>query len=210
MLSVSCSHANWILKEIYLNHGPDHGNSDHVPAVKALLAGVITRTNASLPAFYIHLGGTAIIADMRTLGELTEKIWSDMDDLDTIWSLPLNTVHRSTESLIQDAWTRHGTSLKTAVICPPHIHGKGMGPGNASSFYVPVFYKEAIKAGAAFFINSGSNVYCRTHIQNVAQVFLKLVESAAAGGESAHWNRNVSIVSFIQLSIPHVISSIWI
>ncbi|KAH8654273.1 hypothetical protein BGZ61DRAFT_293725, partial [Ilyonectria robusta] len=169
-----------------------HGNSDHVPAVQALLTGVIARANAFLPAYYIHLGGTGMIADTNALGDLTSKVWSDIDDIDTIWSLPHETIHRPTESLIQNAWTQHGNCLKTAVVCPPNIHGKGTGPGNRSSFYVPVFYQETVKAGAPFYVNSGSNVYSRAHVEDVAQVFLKLVEAAAAGGQGAEWNRDVS------------------
>ncbi|KAH7018759.1 nucleoside-diphosphate-sugar epimerase [Ilyonectria destructans] len=167
-----------------------HGNSDHIPAVSALLAGVVERANASLPASYIHLGGTGIIADTSTPGEIISKIGSDIDDIDAIWSLPLARFHRPTELLIQKAWTQHGGRLKTAVVCPPHIHGKGTGPSNTSSFYVPAFYQETVKAGAPFYVNSGSNVYSRVHVEDVGQVFLKLIEAAAAGGDGADWNHD--------------------
>ncbi|RMJ20140.1 hypothetical protein CDV36_000238 [Fusarium kuroshium] len=94
-----------------------HGNSDHVPAVKALITGVTERAQASEPAFYIHLGGTGIIAESTNVGEL----------------------HPS------------------------------------------------LKLGSTFYVGSGSNVYSRVHVEDVSQVFLKLVEAAADGGKGAGW-----------------------
>ncbi|UPK92247.1 hypothetical protein LCI18_003182 [Fusarium solani-melongenae] len=166
-----------------------HGNSDYVPAVKSLIAGVIERAQASKPAFYIHLGGTAIIADYNNLGELSPKVWSDVDDLDAIWSFPAESIHRETEFLIQEAWSKYGDKLKTAVVCPPNMHGKGTGPGRADSFYVPSFWAESLKLGATFYLGSGSNIYSRAHVEDVAQVFLKLVEAAVDGGQGADWGR---------------------
>lgn len=166
-----------------------HGNSDYAPAVKALLAGVIERAQASKPTFYIHLGGTAIIADYNNLGELGPKVWSDVDDLDAIWSFPGEAMHRETELLIQEAWTKYGDNLKTAVVCPPNMHGRGTGPGRVDSFFVPSFWSESMKLGATFYVGSGSNIYSRAHVEDVAQMFLKLVEAAVDGGQGAEWGR---------------------
>ncbi|KAF4459834.1 nucleoside-diphosphate-sugar epimerase [Fusarium albosuccineum] len=170
-----------------------HGNSDHEPAVKALIAGLLERASASLPAFYIHLGGSAIISQWDNLGELHPKIWSDIDDVDAIWSFPVESIHRNTELLIQEAWSKHGDKLKTAIVCPPNIHGRGTGPIRIDSFYVPSLYAESLKLGATFYLGSGSNIYSRVHIEDVAQVFLRLVEAAADGGQGAEWGRQVCI-----------------
>ncbi|EEU38636.1 uncharacterized protein NECHADRAFT_82985 [Fusarium vanettenii 77-13-4] len=169
-----------------------HGNSDYAPAVKALIAGVIERAPASKLAFYIHLGGTAIIADYNNLGELGPKVWSDVDDLDAIWSFPAVAIHRETELLIQEAWTKYGDNLKTAIVCPPNMHGTGTGPGRVDSFYVPSFWSESVKLGAAFYVGSGSNIYSRAHVEDVTQVFLKLVEAAVDGGRGAEWGRQIA------------------
>ncbi|KAI8716794.1 hypothetical protein NCS52_00973800 [Fusarium sp. LHS14.1] len=166
-----------------------HGNSDYAPAVKALIAGVIERAQASKPAFYIHLGGTAIIADYNNLAELGPKVWSDVDDLDAIWSLPAEAIHRETDPLIQEAWTKYGDNLKTAIVCPPNMHGRGTGPGRVDSFFVPSFWSESVKPGAMFYVGSGSNIYSRAHVEDAAQAFLKLVEAAVDGGQGAERGR---------------------
>ncbi|RTE68476.1 hypothetical protein BHE90_017146, partial [Fusarium euwallaceae] len=106
-----------------------------------------------------------------------------------LWSFPSEAIHRDTELLIQEAWTKHGDKLKTAVVCPPNIHGKGTGPGRTESFYVPYFYAESLKLGSTFYAGSGSNVYSRVHVEDVAQVFLKLVEAAEDDGKGADWGK---------------------
>lgn len=157
------------------------------------------RAAASLPSFYIHLGGTAIIAEWDGLGELHPKVWSDVSDIDAIWSVPDEVTHRSTEKLIQEAWTAHGPALKTAVVCPPIIHGRGTGPGRADSVFYSSLYSASAQTGATFYLGSGSNVYSRVHVEDVAQVFLRLVGAAAAGGEGADWGREVCKLHPIKL-----------
>lgn len=182
-----------------LTDDPDHGDSDHEAAVRALLAGCSSRAAASLPASYIHLGGTGIIVEWDGLGELHPKVWSDVSDIGALWSVPEATLHRNTELLIQKAWEDaaargaqgQGQGLRTAVVCPPIIHGRGTGPGRADSVYYKSLVRASAQVGQTFYHGSGSNVYSRVHVEDVAQVFLKLIEAAARGGDGADWGREV-------------------
>lgn len=105
--------------------------------------------------------------------------------------MPLDAPHRNTEILIQKAWEAHGETLKTAVVCPPIIHGTGTGPGRIDSIYYPAMYQAVVQTGATFYHGSGSNIYSRVHVEDVAQSFLKLIESAARGGQGTDWGREV-------------------
>lgn len=128
------------------------------------------------------------------LGELHPKVWSDIADIDALWSVPEATLHRNTELLIQKAWedaADAGQRLRTAVVCPPIIHGRGTGPGRVDSVYYQSLYRESAQLGQTFYHGSGSNVYSRVHVEDIAQVFLKLIEAAARGGEGADWGREV-------------------
>lgn len=187
----------------------DHGDSDHETAVTALLAGASARAATSQPSFYIHLGGTGIIAEWDNLGELHPKVWSDVGDIDALWSMPEHLVHRNTEVLIQRAW-ESVAGLKTAVVCPPIIHGRGTGPGRTDSIYYPSLYSASVETGATFYTGSGSNVYSRVHVEDVAQVFLKLIESAAAGGQSADWGREVCVRSIPSTGQAVLLNKHWI
>ncbi|GME37425.1 NAD(P)-binding protein [Neofusicoccum parvum] len=163
-----------------------NGNSDHEGAVGALLKGLQHRSTSS---YYIHLGGTGIIADVKTgpYGMLNPKVWSDIVDIDQLWSMPPDAGHRNTEILIQQAITNYGHKIKAAVVCPPDVYGRGSGPGRKSSFYMPLFWEGIQKLGATYYTGEGANKRGYVHIDDVMKVYLKLVESAAKGGQGTDW-----------------------
>lgn len=167
------------------------GDSDHEGCVSALLAGLDQR---SAPSFYIHLSGTMIVADWKDgqPGGLSHRVWSDLDDIDAFWSMPEDAMHRNTELIIQSYFEQHGDRLKTAVVCPPDLHGKGRGPGKKTSILLPALIESIQKQGVAFYLNSGTNTRSWVHIDDLMQIYLSLVEAAAAGGEGADWNHDVS------------------
>ncbi|KAK5712105.1 hypothetical protein LTR15_012174 [Elasticomyces elasticus] len=173
------------------------GNSDHEPSIKALIAGLLRRNE---PSFLIHLSGTGIVADYRDdtyHGTENPKIWSDVDDIDAITSMPGIAVHRNVDKIIQNAAAEHGDKLKTAIICPPDIYGRGRGPGGIRSVFFPMFVAEARKVGATFYANDGSNGRSWVHIDDLMVVYMKVVEAAANGGDGADWGKEVSIVIIV-------------
>ena len=167
-----------------------NGNSDHEASINALIAGLLKRDS---PSFLLHLGGTGIVADWRSddhRGELNPKVWSDIDDIDAIWSLPDNAMHRNVDKIIQAAAEQHGNNLKTAIICPPDIYGPGKGLARSQSVYFPTFYAESVKLGQTFYANSGKNSRSWVHIDDLMTVYRRLVESAANGGDGKDWGKD--------------------
>ena len=154
----------------------------------------------SEPSFLIHLGGTGIVSDWRTpdyLGKLNPKIWSDVDNLDEITTLPDGELHRNVDKIIQQAGAEHGEKLKTAIMCPPDIYGPGRGPGRQQSVYVATFWQNIKTVGAPFYAGDGTNTRSWVHIEDLMTVYLKLVEAAVAGGEGAEWNDKVHFLLYL-------------
>lgn len=169
----------------------DNGDSDHEPSINALITGLVKRSE---PSFLIHLSGTGIVADWHDptyLGTLNPKIWSDIENLDEITSRPDGELHRNVDKIIQKAATEHGDKLKTAIMCPPDIYGRGRGPGRTQSAYIPFFCNEIKKVGAAFYAGDGTNARSWVHIDDLMTLYLSLVEAAAVGGKGADWGREV-------------------
>ncbi|EIN13348.1 nucleoside-diphosphate-sugar epimerase [Punctularia strigosozonata HHB-11173 SS5] len=165
------------------------GNSDDEPSIKAIIAGLLTRNEAS---YLIHLSGTGIIDDWiegTHLGEFNPKVWSDIDDIDAITSMRDDALHRNVDKIIQEAAVAHPDKLKTAIICPPCICGKGRGPGRTQSVLLPVLRTESLRRGAPFYYGSGANMRNWVHLDDLMQVYLKLVEAAAAKGGNATWGK---------------------
>lgn len=168
------------------------GSSDHLGSLQALVSGLLKDTPVQEGTkFLIHLSGTGIIADWRSPdgkpGSLNPQVWSDISDIDGITSRPEGELHQHTDKYLQDTARAHGEKLKIAIMCPPDIYGKGHGTGRIESYLVPAYLKEAKKIGAAFYGGEGENVRSWVHIDDLAKVYLRLVEEAVADGGQADW-----------------------
>ena len=175
------------------NYHIDNGDSDHEPSINAIIAGLRRR---SAPSFLLHLSGTAIVSDFNSptyLGKLNPKIWSDIEDIDTIASLPDTAIHRNTEKILNATTAEHGDKIKIAIMCPPDIYGRGKGPGKTWSSLVPVFINEVKKLdGRVFYYGEGTNTRSWVHIDDVMTVYLNVIEAAASGGGNAQWGKDVN------------------
>ncbi|KAF2008089.1 NAD(P)-binding protein [Amniculicola lignicola CBS 123094] len=172
-----------------------HGDSDHEPSINALIAGLLRRPT---PGFLLHLSGTGICSDYHDesqLGRLNPKVWSDISSLPEIRALPNNALHRNTEKIPHATAAEHGDKIKIAIMCPPDIYGQGRGTGKTRSVYIPAFIAESktlgggeIKDARVFYVNEGTNTKSWVHIDDLAAIFLKVIEAAANGGGGAEWN----------------------
>ncbi|KAJ7685403.1 nucleoside-diphosphate-sugar epimerase [Mycena polygramma] len=170
------------------------GDSDHKPAMEALLAGLGRR---STPSFLIHLSGTACISDVYSgkFGVLAPRVWSDVDDINEIAQLPEDRTHRHVDKIVFEAAATHGAHIHTAIMCPPDIYGKGHGPGITQSFMVPFTYDSILAHKSAFYLAKGENVRSLVHIEDVMSLYVSVVEEAVASLETGTvkdecWGRN--------------------
>jgi nucleoside-diphosphate-sugar epimerase len=148
------------------------------------------------PSFLIHLTGTGCISDERENtweGKYNPKVWSDIDDIEAIYSLPDEAQHRVIDRAIQDA---SNDLIKTAVICPPDIYGKNTGVGNRNTFLVPDYVEVLLRTKEAFYLGDGDNIRAVTHISDVVDLFLILLEQALRGGGDAQWGRDVCMIHY--------------
>jgi len=165
------------------------GNSDHMPAVEAVLKGCARNPNVS---YMIHLSGTGTIADfmMFPTGDYNSQIWSDTKNIKDIQSLPDYALHRPVDKLLQDFAVEHGDNVKVAIICPPDIYGTGTGTVKKTSWYVPVYVAEILKRGYSFYLGKGENTRGMVHVEDLAELYVLLVEDAVAGGKRADWGKD--------------------
>lgn len=159
---------------------------DHVPSAKSIVAGLSKRIT---PSYLIHTSGTAILPDTtRTDGFgkfAAEKIYDDIKDVGEITSFPVTGhFHRDVDTIILGA---NSSTLKTAIVCPPTIYGRGSGTGNNRSAQVPALTQLTLKRGEAFQVTEGKASWNNVHINDLANQYLLLTEDAATGGHKATW-----------------------
>ncbi|KAB2571987.1 hypothetical protein DBV05_g9392, partial [Lasiodiplodia theobromae] len=169
--------------------------------------------------YLIHLSGTGILSDYRTSdpsapppGTLNPRTYSDVSLADnTAIFLPPNDgssdwidpLHGETERIVYEAWRREeeeatkeskangGVRVRTAIMRPPDIYGRGLGVARKTSAYVPLYVREILQGegggdgdgdgegiGAAFFVGEGQNMRGWVHLEDLMGLYLKLVERA--------------------------------
>ncbi|KAL8879153.1 MAG: hypothetical protein Q9198_003185, partial [Flavoplaca austrocitrina] len=112
-------------------------NADHVVAAEALIEGLAAHAS-DRPGYIIHTSGTGILlfADLerRTFGEASTKIYNDWDGVGEVTSIPDFAPHRNVDKIILASGSKN---VKSAIVSPPTIYGKGRGPGNQRSHQLP-------------------------------------------------------------------------
>ncbi|KAL9567249.1 hypothetical protein ACKAV7_008491 [Fusarium commune] len=162
-------------------------NCEDEMAAKAIAEG-ISRKHADAPGFVIHLSGADIICfddvNAGTCGIKRDRTFNDWEGIGEVTSLQDNAPHQGVDQTILGIAKKGG---KTAIVCPPTIYGPGRGPGNKRSIQVPELVSHILRRGAAFTVKKGENIWNSVHVHDLSQLFLKLIEAAAQGGDPADW-----------------------
>jgi len=140
----------------------------------------------------IHTSSTGILCINDVLrcssGIPAGKVYDDWDNVDEVTSLPDEAPHRNVDKIVLAAGEA-GSSVKTAIVCPPTIYGPGRGPDNTYSDQWYLMAKGVIQRGKGFRVGDGDNKWTYVHIADLSNLFLHLVEAAATGGGNATWGK---------------------
>jgi nucleoside-diphosphate-sugar epimerase len=169
---------------------PDFAHADHEAAANAIVRGLAAHSPAS-PGFFIHTSGTGILLfeDIRTgtYGEALDKVYDDLENVSEVTSLPDDAPHRNVDKIVLEAGTKHSDRIKTAIVCPPTIYGPGRGPGNKRSHQVPDLAHSTLQKGYGIKVGAGKAYWGNVNVHDLSDLYLKLVQNAAAGGSLAEW-----------------------
>lgn len=159
--------------------------SDHEGAARAIAKGLAAGHTAEKPGFWLHVSGTGILtwldSETNTFGEApTQAPYDDLERVDELTSLPDTAFHRDIDKLVLSAGS---ASVKTAIVCPPTIYGKGRGPGNQRSRQVYNLVETTLKTGQAPQIGKGLSEWDNVHVHDLSDLFVLLVEAAVANNK---------------------------
>ena len=122
---------------------------------------------------FIHTSGSSIIA-ARAGGNGSNLVFHE----DTPYrTLPERQGRLAVEQLVLSYGQR---GVRTCVIRPTLIYGTGLGL-HKNSVQVPRMLDLAISKGKALHIGAGENIWSNVHIDDVADLYLALLEKAPAG-----------------------------
>lgn len=160
---------------------------EHPGCVKAILQG-LGRKSAGQPGYLIHTSGSDILCfpdtEADAYGIRRDKVWDDVDDIQEIKSIKDTASHQEVDMAVLRA---DHSIVKTAVVCPPTIYGLGRGAGNTRSIQIPALVEYTLKRGSGLSVENGENIWSTIHIHDLSNLYLALIEDAAAGGAAATW-----------------------
>ncbi|PSK37251.1 hypothetical protein B9Z65_1993 [Elsinoe australis] len=162
--------------------------SDHEGAARSITAGLLEGHSKDNPGFWLHTGGTGILtwedSKYDRLGEESDKIYNDLDGVSELTSLPDEAFHRNVDKVVLEAGTKHGDVIKSAIVCPPTIYGQGRGPVSGRGRQIYEMAKLMLNAKYIPIIGQGKARWNSVHIEDLSDVFVLLVEAAAAKNTS--------------------------
>ncbi|RDW67344.1 uncharacterized protein DSM5745_09210 [Aspergillus mulundensis] len=163
-------------------------SNKHIGSVEAIARALKGRRDA----YYIQVTGASVLGgpeiDASAYGEASDKVYDDLDGAQAVRDLILAYPNRRVVDnfILKLA----GSGPKTAIIFPPIIFGAGSGPGNQRSIQVPSIAKNALKDKQAAYVGQGLSRWGAIHVADLAQLFVKLVEKAAEGGNGDIWDES--------------------
>lgn len=147
----------------------DAADSDHETAVRALIAAL-----KGSDKVFIHTSGSSIVADQAN-GDSAERIY---DESTQYTPDPKKQARVDIDKFVTDS-AKDG--IRSVVICPCLIYGKGSGVKTESQ-QVPNLITAALESGTAKCIGRGENIWSTVHVDDLADLYLIVVEKAPTGG----------------------------
>jgi nucleoside-diphosphate-sugar epimerase len=143
-------------------------SSDHLGAVKALIAGL---EGSNKP--FLHTSGSSIVGDASG-GKASDVIYYE-------GQLPEPTVDKAArvalDNYVLDAAQR---GVRSAVICNTLIYGHSLGV-KRDSVQLPRLVKQAQKSGIVRHVGPGQNIWSNVHIEDVVELYALALEKNPAG-----------------------------
>ena len=140
----------------------------------------------------IHTSGDSILKypdiERHSFGEAATKVFDDIADIEEIRSFPDYAPHRPVEKIVLAGHESNGTTLHTAIVCPPTIVGEGRGPGNRQSIQLPLLARTALKRKIALYVGPGEAYLTSVHVSDLSNLFLRLFDATVVRSDSVTWD----------------------
>ncbi|KAF9531405.1 NAD(P)-binding protein [Crepidotus variabilis] len=165
-------------------------DADNVQAATATLAGLKKRYDATgIPPTFIHTSGTGLLVDDAAGERSTDVVYDDCN-LDQIESIPHTAPHRNVDLRLVNA-DKEGY-VRAYIILPSTIYGIATGPlveqgiQNPFSQQVPMLIRVSARRGRAGMVGQGKNIWPNVHINDVAQLYVTLLDSIRKNPSTGH------------------------
>jgi nucleoside-diphosphate-sugar epimerase len=144
-------------------------DSDHESAIAALIEGL---RGSDKPL--LHTSGSSVIGDDALGNVLSESIF---DEDTPLVVEPVKQPRREIELRVLAAANE---GIRSVVVCPSNIYGSGTGL-HQRSVQIPYLVDQAKKSGIVRIVGKGINRWSNVHVEDVAELYLLILQKAPAG-----------------------------
>ncbi|KAK7413076.1 hypothetical protein QQX98_008024 [Neonectria punicea] len=201
----------------------------HTASAKALITGLGNRTDISKEVHFIHvsiqtakitkfhpdtrkqLSGTSNISrqditkrwpELRTFSDESDDLYEYEKKREEHDAYP----QRTTDIAVIDLGVK--AAVKTYIVQPPLIYGRGSGFFNKQSQQIPTLIRTAVKNGYAGYVGDGTSSIGNVHVADVARLFEQLVANILAGrsppaGRQGFYFANTGTQTWIE-TVEHI------
>ena len=158
----------------------------HAASAQALLTGLARRkAETGRGVYMLHLSGASNLADQPvTRAYIEDREFDDVRDDVYEYERMRNALRpyhqRTTELGVVDRSLELG--VRTVVVMPPLVFGKGKGLFNRVSVQIPVYVEAAVRRGQAVVVGEGSGELDHVHVEDLAELYAILVEEILNDG----------------------------
>ncbi|KAL4900448.1 hypothetical protein BDW74DRAFT_161954 [Aspergillus multicolor] len=158
-------------------------SSDHVGAANAIAKGLVSGHSKDRPGYWIHTGGTGILtyfdSEVRKVhGEHDDKVFNDYAGVTELTNLPAEAFHRNVDEIVLKTGVEHADSVRTVIVCPPTIYGRGRGPVALRGRQVYELAKFVLEQKYVPVIGKGLARWNNVHVYDLSRLFELLVKTA--------------------------------
>ncbi|RFN48355.1 hypothetical protein FIE12Z_7404 [Fusarium flagelliforme] len=168
----------------------------HLESVQTIYDALANKSKGSKSPYYIQISGASALAageladKTRVFGSGSDVIYNDLSGIDSIKSFIRQYPSRAVDNYIISVKEQE-SPVKTALVIPPIIFGKGRGPGNQRSMQIPDLANATLMRQRGLRVGAGESRWGNIHIQDLSRLFLRLVEKAAEGDQDENiWGAN--------------------
>ncbi|KAL0942693.1 nad dependent epimerase dehydratase family protein [Colletotrichum truncatum] len=186
-------------------------STSHLKSVETIHKALSSRADQK-PSHWIQVSGASVLAAAeladknRTPGDGSDLVFNDLTGIAEIRSIIQRHPSRAVDNYILKV-AADEPKINTALVFPPIIYGKGLGPANTRSVQIPALVEATLKRKRGVQVGKGLSRWGNVHVEDVSQLFAKLVEKAVEGKSNAQvWNENglyltgVGEISFGEIS----------
>jgi nucleoside-diphosphate-sugar epimerase len=119
--------------------------------------------------------------DFKGLGKHSDKEYNDVSGIEELINLPDEAFHRNVDKIVIETGINNDDKVKTVIVCPPTIYGKGRGPVSGRGRQVYELAKLVLESKYTPIIGDGKARWNSVHVADLADVYVLLAEKAANG-----------------------------